>query len=209
MPADDAATLNAIHRHEERLRRDPGSLAFAPLADLYRKVGRTKDAVSLCRQGLARYPHYTTARLILAKALVAEGELDPALVELRTLLEANPQDVLSRRLAADVERRLGRIDAAAEHLDTVVNLDPTDRESRALLGLLRSAPATGPDSGGLARVLGDDTFVTPTFADVCLEQGLAEEAAQVFTRILRRDPDSTRARDGLDAALRARLRRRT
>src|SRR5262249_19711123 len=34
---DDIAALSSIKRYEERLARDPGSLAFAPLADLYRK----------------------------------------------------------------------------------------------------------------------------------------------------------------------------
>ena len=79
MPVDDAAIAGAIRRHEERLARDPSSLAFAQLADLYRKAGRTQDAVTLCRDGLARYPHYTTARLILAKAHLAAGELDQAI----------------------------------------------------------------------------------------------------------------------------------
>jgi len=207
MSADDAATIHAIRRHEERLQRDPQSLAFAPLADLYRKTGRTHEAVVLCREGLARYPHYTTARLILAKALAADGDLDQARTELRTLLETNPQDVLSHRLAAEIERRLGRVDAAAEHLEAVVQLDPSDRESKALLSLFRT-PLSGPDEGGFARVLRDDTFVTLSFGELCLEQGLSDEAAQVFTRILRKDAQNARARVGLERALRARLRRK-
>ena len=65
MSVDDALAA-AIRRHEERLARDPASLAFAQLADLYRKAGRTREAVALCRNGLVKHPHYTTARLILA-----------------------------------------------------------------------------------------------------------------------------------------------
>src|SRR5881409_4431448 len=87
MSVDDPALAAAIRRHEERLARDPASLAFAQLADLYRKAGRTRDAVALCRDGLARYPHYTTARLILAKALAADEQLAAALVELNAILE--------------------------------------------------------------------------------------------------------------------------
>jgi tetratricopeptide (TPR) repeat protein len=208
MSADDAVATSAIRRHEERLERDPASLAFAPLADLYRRVGRTREAIDLCRQGLARYPQYTTARLILARALVSEGDLEQAHAELRTLLEANAQDVLSHRLAAEVERRRGRVDAAAEHLDAVVRLDPSDRESRALLAVLRAAPPPAEEPIGLARVLADDTFATATFGAVCLDQGLAEEAGQIFTRILRKDPDNARARTGLEGALKARLRRK-
>jgi tetratricopeptide (TPR) repeat protein len=205
--ADDALAL-AMRRHEERLARDPSSLAFAQLADLYRKVGRTQDAITLCRQGLARYPQYSTARLILARTLQAEGRLDEALAELRTILEATPKDVQCLRLASEIERRRGNIDGAAEHLETAVKVDPTDRESRALLGLLRADPQAAGEVSGLARVLRDDTFATITFGAACLEQGCLDEAAAVFTRLLRKDPENARAREGLEQTLRARSRRR-
>ena len=111
MSVDDALAA-AIRRHEERLARDPASLAFAQLADLYRKAGRTREAVALCRNGLVKHPHYTTARLILAKALATEGALDQALAEIGAILEVTPQDVQCHRLAAEIHRRLGHIDRA-------------------------------------------------------------------------------------------------
>ena len=187
--------VGAIRRQEERLARDPASLAFAQLADLYRKAGRTRDAVALCRNGLTRYPHYTTARLILAKALVADGQLAPAQTELD-------------RLPAEIQRRLGHIDEAVRHLEAAVGLDPSDRESQGLLALLRAAGPPSSEATGLARVLSDDTFATVTFGALCLEQGCVEEAAQIFTRILRKNPDHREARDQLEGALRARQRRK-
>lgn len=207
MPVEDSAIAGAIRRQEERLARDPTSLVFAQLADLYRKAGRAADAVAVCREGLARYPHYTTARLILAKTLLAQGDLDGTLAELEAILQVSPKDVQCHRLAAEVHRRQGRIDAAVASLEKAVGLDPGDRESRALLGLLR-ADAAAADGSGVARVLRDDTFVTVAFGTLCLEQGLADEAALVFTRILRRDPDHAVARERLEAALRARSRRK-
>lgn len=206
MPVDDPALAGAIRRQEERVQRDPTSLAFAQLADLYRKAGRPGDAVAVCRQGLARYPHYTTARLILAKALVALDRPDEALEEIGHILALSPSDLQGHRLAAEIQRRAGRIDRAAEHLAAVTRLDPGDREARALLGLLRAAP--GAEETPLGRVLGDEVFVTVAFGTLCVEQGLADEAAQVFTRLLRKDPDNARARDGLEQALRARSRRK-
>jgi tetratricopeptide (TPR) repeat protein len=205
-PVDDPALGTAIRRQEERLQRDPASLAFAQLADLYRKAGRTSEAITLCQEGLTRFPHYTTARLILARAYQAEGDLERALAELGTILEVSPRDVQSHRLAAEIHRRCGRLDQAVTHLETAVELDPGDRESRSLLGLLR---ASGPgESSGLRRVLADDTFVTLAFGSLCLEQGLVDEAASVFTRLLRKDPDNSEARERLEQTLRARLRRR-
>ena len=205
---DDRALAEAIRRHEERLARDPESLAFAQLADLYRKAGRTGDAVTLCREGLHRWPHYTTARLILAKTLLADGQLGPALAEVDAILQTSPKDVQCHRLAAEIHRRAGRLDAAVAHLEKAVGLDPGDRESNALLALLRADTAAPGEGGGLARVLSDDTFVTLSFGKLCLDQGLADEAAIVLTRIVRKWPDNTEARERLEAALRARSRRR-
>jgi tetratricopeptide (TPR) repeat protein len=208
MSGDDQTIVGAIRRQEERLARDPASLAFAQLADLYRKAGRTRDAIALCRNGLTRYPHYTTARLILAKALVADGQLAPAQVELEAILEMSPKDVQCHRLAAEIQRRLGHIDEAVRHLEAAVAVDPSDRESQGLLSLLRAAAPPSGEAAGLARVLTDDTFATVTFGALCLEQGCVEEAAQIFTRILRKNPDHREARDRLESALRARQRRK-
>ena len=208
MPGDDQTIVGAIRRQEERLARDPASLAFAQLADLYRKAGRTRDAVALCRNGLTRYPNYTTARLILAKALVADGQLAPAQAELEAILETTPKDVQCHRLAAEIQRRLGHIDEAVRHLEAAVALDPSDRESQGLLSLLRAAGPPASEAIGLARVLSDETFSTVTFGALCLEQGCVEEAAQIFTRILRKNPDHREAREKLEGALRARQRRK-
>src|SRR6478736_4430438 len=167
---DDPATLSAIRRYEERLARDPTSLAFAPLADAYRKTGRVRDAIRLCREGLERFPQYVTARLILAKAI----------------LETSPHEAQAHRLAADLHRRAGALAAAVAHLEQAVRLDPGDRESRALLDVL-GAGGSVSDGSALKQLLADDTFVTMSFGRLCLEQGLVDEAAQIFLRLLGRD----------------------
>jgi tetratricopeptide (TPR) repeat protein len=208
MAMDDPVAASAIRRLEDRLARDPTSLAFAHLADLYRKAGRVQEALTLCRQGLARYPQYVTARLILARICLEDGQLESALEELRTILATSPRDAPSHRLASEVHRRLGNVDAAVEHLETAVTLEPADREGRSLLALLRASPAGTGEAAGLARVLRDDTFVTLAFGAVALDQGCVEEAAQVFTRLLRKDPNNLEARERLEQTLRARSRRK-
>ena len=204
--AEDAAA-SAVRRYEERLAKDPASLAFAALADLYRKAGRTREAIGLCRDGLERYPHYTTARLILAKAYLTEGKREDALTELSQVVAQSPDDVQAHRLLSDLYRRRGALDLAARHLDRVVTLDPGDREAARLRDLLRGGGAPG-EASGLRKILEDDTFITVSFASICLEQGLMEEAAAIFLRILKRDPDDLSAREGLEEALGGRSRRR-
>ncbi len=203
--AADEAWAATVRRYEERLARDPGSLAFAPLADAYRKAGRIEDAVRLCREGLLRYPEYGTARLILAKALMDAGDHDAALAETRSLLLQTPADAQAHRLAAELCRRLARLDDSVAHLRQVVALDPADRESRLALEMLGGGL---PGGSSLQRVLGDETFVTMSFGTVCLEQGLVDEAAQVFLRLLQKDPGHPRAQQRLEEALRAKIQRR-
>jgi tetratricopeptide (TPR) repeat protein len=198
---------SAIRRYEERLSRDPESLAWAPLADAYRKAGRAQEAIALCRAGLARFPHSTTARLILARAQIDGGLLDEARAELDSILTASPQDAEAHRLVGELHLRTGRWPEARRHLVAAVDLQPDDRETRHLLDVMTGAGHV-PESSPLAGVLADDRFATPTFAEVCLDQGLVDEATQICLRILRADPDDTRARAVLAQALRARAPRR-
>ena len=160
--AEEPAATVTIRRYEERLARDPASLAFAPLADAYRKTGRTREAIRLCREGLERFPEYATARLVLAKALVDAGDPEAALAEARAIVQANPADAPAQRLAADLERRGGRVSEALAHLRQAVALDPSDRESRWLLDVLEGGAKLAGGSV-LGRLLVDDTFVTVGF----------------------------------------------
>lgn len=205
--AEDLVAAGAIRRYEERLARDPASLAFAPLADAYRKVGRTREAINLCREGLGRFPHYTTARLILAKAHLDDGNPEAALAELAVIIQASPKDTQAQRMAAEIHRKAGRWDEARQHLERVVKLDAADRESRLLLDALQAEGRAG-EGGPLGRVLADETFATMSMGALCLEQGLADEAAQIFLRLSRKDPGDARARERLEEALRAKTQRR-
>ena len=82
-----------------------------------------------------------------------------------------------------------------------MRLDPGDRESRALLDVL-GAGGSVSDGSALKQLLADDTFVTMSFGRLCLEQGLVDEAAQIFLRLLGRDLRHAGARAGLEEALR-------
>jgi tetratricopeptide (TPR) repeat protein len=199
--AEEAAS--AIRRYEERLARDPWSPVWAPLAEAYRKAGRTREAIALCRDGLARFPEDPTARLILAKALIDEEHLEDARAELDAVIASNPGDIEARRLAGELHLRAGRGAEARRHLDAALDLDPDNRDAQYLLEVV-AADGRMPEGSPLARAFADDLFATRTVAAVCLDQGLGEEAAQICLRILRTDPDDPRARALLAQALRPR-----
>jgi tetratricopeptide (TPR) repeat protein len=203
--AEEAGSV--IRRYQERVARNPSSLAWVALADAYRKAGRPAEAIAACRVGLERFPRYSTARLILAKAQIDEGLLDEALGELNLLLAASPRDGEAHRLAGELHLQAGRWQDARRHLEAAVDLGPDDREARHLLDVV-AGDGSFPDSSPLARVLEDDLFATPSFAAACLAQGLAEEAAQICLRILKKNPDDARAHALLAPALKARITKR-
>jgi len=204
--AEEPAAIVALRRLEERLGKDPRSPTFAPLADAYRKAGRAREAIELCREGLARFPTYAAARLALAKALLEEGDPDGALAEVRVMLTGDPADAQAHRLAGELERRAGRIQEALTHLRRAAALDPSDRESSLLAAVLEGGGTVARGSV-LAHLLADDTFATVSFGTVCLEQGLADEAAQIFLRVLGKEPGAA-ARMKLEEALRVKTQKR-
>ena len=66
-----------------RVQKDPASIAFAQLAEEYRRAGQSTEAIEVCRTGLAIHPGYLSARVTLGRALLELGELDAARQELR------------------------------------------------------------------------------------------------------------------------------
>ncbi|HLC40320.1 MAG TPA: tetratricopeptide repeat protein [Methylomirabilota bacterium] len=203
----DSVLASSIRRYEARFAKDPTSLAFAPLADLYRKAGRHQEAIALCREGLARYPRYETARLILAKALLANGDPDGAEAEFKAMVALAPDNVQAHQALADIYRSSGNLEKALYHLEQVLALDRGNKEARALLEAFTNTPGEG-STAPLARLLADDTFITMTFGTICLRQGCVDEAITVFARILRKDPRHAEARRRLDDALSMKAQRR-
>jgi tetratricopeptide (TPR) repeat protein len=203
------ATADDIRHHEARLAREPSSQAYAALAEAYRRGGRLDEAVRVCRQGLERHPTYSTARFVLAKALLDRDQVSEARIEVERFLQAEPDHEPALRIAAECALRLADPRGALGHLRRLGMLDPDDRATQGQLRALEVASGRGRgESGGLWPVLADDTFATVTFGDLCVAQGLLDEATAVFSRIVLRSPDHAVARARLADLGRARIQAR-
>jgi tetratricopeptide (TPR) repeat protein len=193
-------TADEIRHQEARLRREPSSQAYAALAEAYRRAGRVDEAIAVSRQGLERHPAYSTARFILAKALLDREDVAEARAEAERFLKSEPDHEPALRLAAECALRLADPAGTLAHLRRLAVLDPDDR---ALQGQLRALEVAlgrvrpGQEAGGLWPLLADDTFATVTFGDLCLGQGLLDEATAVFSRIVLRAPGHAIARERL------------
>jgi pentatricopeptide repeat protein len=137
----------AIESLKEKVAKDPFSRAFLQLAEEYRKTGRFEDAVQVCLDGLARHPTYHTARIALGRTYLEAGNLDAARRALAEVLEMSPENHLAGRLLAEVQRKIGDTQGAAETYRTILRHYPADKEVEALLrDLTRPAPSPGAPS---------------------------------------------------------------
>ena len=110
-----------------RLEQDPASIAFAQLAEEYRRAGAYRDAVKYCRSGLARHPGYLSARVTLGRALMELGDLDAAAGELSLVLESAPDNLSALQAMADVHERRGSLADALTYYKralTIARFDP-------------------------------------------------------------------------------------
>ncbi|MGH7394303.1 MAG: tetratricopeptide repeat protein [Candidatus Methylomirabilales bacterium] len=134
-----------IAKYEARLANEPRSRIFAQLADTYRKAGRLDEAIRTCRSGLRNHATYTSARMVLGRALMEKGQLQEAERELAVVLELTPGNAVVYRLLGDLAAGQGRRGEARERYETALQLTPLDREAQEALGRLKlEEPAPPP-----------------------------------------------------------------
>ena len=143
-----------------RIQKDPASIAFAQLADEYRRAGRFRDAITTARAGLARHPGYLSARVTLGRALLEVGELDDAYRELTDVLKQAPENLAAIRGLAEVHRRRGELPEALEQFKNAFELAGSDPGINQLVRDIRRDPGqktarSAPHHGASAGNVGD------------------------------------------------------
>lgn len=105
-----AKPLDELRR---RLGNGPAPGAFAALAEEHRRAGRLDEAVAVCREGLARYPTYVSARVTLGRALLDSGDVPAAIAELEQAVAQAPDNLAAVR-ALETARATGDSAGAPE-----------------------------------------------------------------------------------------------
>lgn len=165
-----------IEELRRRVAHDPASIAFAQLAEEYRRAGDYEEAARVCRTGLAQHPNYLSARVTLGRALLELGQFDEAKTELDFVVQAAPDNLAAIRALADIHQRHGELDDAPGSVsggDTLVAGDTTPPSgppdyTRALAALdsitldRPAPPAANPDD----RTLGElESWLDAIMAD--------------------------------------------
>ena len=117
---------NPIAQLEKAFRRKPDAPLFARLADLYIDGGQTERALSLCEEGCANFPDYSTGFVVLSKCYEDQGDVEKAREAMDHALRLDPENPGSYKRISDLFQRLGVARLALQTLQQAAYFDPFD-----------------------------------------------------------------------------------
>jgi tetratricopeptide (TPR) repeat protein len=120
-----------IEELQFRLKTDPKSRLFFPLAEELRKHGNLAEAEQVLRTGLGVHATYLSAWVSLGRVLREQQKNTEAVEALTTALQVDPGNVVAARLLADAYLDLGEKVEAIKKYKLVHALMPSDEELQA------------------------------------------------------------------------------
>jgi predicted Zn-dependent protease len=129
-----------IEELRRRVEKDPASIAFAALAEEYRRAGNCDEAIRLCRAGLAQHPGYLSAHVTLGRALLDSGELEEAQEELEHVVHLAPDNIAAARALAEIRRRRDEGGAPAQYAELDPILTELERWLEAIVADRQARP---------------------------------------------------------------------
>jgi pentatricopeptide repeat protein len=125
-----------IEELQFRIKTDPKSRLFFPLAEEYRKNGMLPEAEQVLRTGLGVHSTYLSAWVSLGRVLREQHKNAEAVEALTTALQVDPGNVVAARLLADAYLDLGEKVEAIKKYKLVHALMPSDEELQAKIDQL-------------------------------------------------------------------------
>ena len=158
-------------RYYEKWQRDPTSVVFAAISEIFRAHGMADQAVEIALAGLSHHPNLVSGRLALARAYLARGEVEAARKEALLVLNNVPDNEDAKAMAASVEE---------DEITEETKLPPVEDETDGI-------PASD-----------DKAWHTITMARILKSQGYFAKAKEIYEAILKRDPNHKEAKSAIE-----------
>jgi tetratricopeptide (TPR) repeat protein len=136
-----------------RVQKDPASIAFAQLAEEFRRAGQFQEAVDVCRAGLEIHPGYLSAHVTLGRAFLELNQLDDAQRELELVLKTARENLAAIRGLAEIHHRRGDLGEALTQYRAALALarnDPELQQTVSELSRKIEPPKPAHSAGGLS-----------------------------------------------------------
>ncbi|NUM88019.1 MAG: hypothetical protein HUU37_02340 [Bdellovibrionales bacterium] len=153
------------------LKRRPGSLSFASVAEELRLAGRHQEALHVLEEGLRFHPTLISARVVAAQCKAELRRFADALSDLDLALEEAPENLKARKLRAEIYILLHQHKPAMRELTDIVGRYPQDTDSVQALEKLEDF-LFGP--------VADSRFAWRASSDAIRPRPVAEEQVEAF-----------------------------
>ncbi len=189
--------IEHIKQMETTLAQNPRSLVFAQLADAYRREGRLEEAIQICQEGLAHHVTYASAYMVLARSYKEKGDLLPAREAFQRVLGLDPESVLAHHFLGEIAEARDEIPEALDAYRAALIFHPFDKEIRAAVerlqarteGEVRTVPPEVPKRLQEPPASETEPLATETLGDLFAAQGLHDQAAEIYGRVMAETPD--------------------
>ncbi len=189
--------IEHIKQMETTLAQNPRSLVFAQLADAYRREGRLEEAIQICQEGLVHHVTYASAYMVLARSYKEKGDLLPAREAFQRVLGLDPESVLAHHFLGEIAEARDEIPEALDAYRAALIFHPFDKEIRAAVerlqarteGEVRTVPPEVPKRLQEPPASETEPLATETLGDLFAAQGLHDQAAEIYGRVMAETPD--------------------
>lgn len=158
-------------KYQAEYEKNPKSRVFAPLAEMYRKIGMADKAMEILARGIKFHPSYVLGYLGMASCYYDIQQFSLAYSTLKPFIEHNRDNLRLQRLFADSCVALGKKEEALDTYKYLLFILPKDKEVAELVTKIEEElhnlykpihrPITIPESNILNERLDEEEFHSP------------------------------------------------
>jgi tetratricopeptide (TPR) repeat protein len=147
MEQEDSGSFWAeIKKYEDILAKDPASYSFSHLADLYRKIGLTDDAIALSEKGIGLHPDYVGGYVALGRACFDKGLKERSREALEKVVKVTPENIGAQKILSQLYMEMDEPGLAEKSLRIILSMNPSDEESRLSLEAISLRAVAGEEA---------------------------------------------------------------
>jgi tetratricopeptide (TPR) repeat protein len=127
---DSEEYLTPLHdKYSKMYERNPDSKVFAPLAEIYRKIGKIEKALSLLQDGIKKFPDYLLGYLGIAHCYFDLQQFNLAFITLAPLVDKNRENIRLLKLFGETCEKTDHKKEALDAYKYLLFLNPKDEKA--------------------------------------------------------------------------------
>lgn len=146
----DKSRSPEILRLTDLLSSHPGSRLFVPLAEAYLQSDMVDEAIVVLSEGIINHPNFVAARVMLGRIYLKKEQFLEAKNQFEPVLAIAPSNIPSLKGLSEIAQHEGLVSETKAFCQTILKIDPGDKEVSTLLSVLDAASSRADLENGPA-----------------------------------------------------------